>query len=88
MGRSNPETERKEAPAIEVAELLQKIDPVEFLSQYTELTEKNGEWWGLSPLASPPEKTPSFSVRRESGQFYCFSTGVGGSLITFLNTVF
>lgn len=63
---------------------MQKIDPVEFLSQYTELTEKNGEWWGLSPLADPPEKTPSFSVRRESGQFYCFSTGVGGSLITFL----
>lgn len=35
-------------------------------------------------MADPPEKTPSFSVRRESGQFYCFSTGVGGTLITFL----
>ena len=69
---------------MEVAELLQKIDAVDFLSQYTDLVENNGEWWGLSPLADPPEKTPSFSVRRESGKFYCFSTGVGGSLITFL----
>ena len=69
---------------MEVAELLQKIDAVDFLSQYTELHEQSGEWWGLSPLADPPEKTPSFSVRRESGKFYCFSTGIGGSLITFL----
>lgn len=69
---------------MEVAELLQKIDVVDFLSRYTELTEQNGEWWGLSPLADPPEKTPSFSVRRESGKFYCFSTGIGGSLVTFL----
>ena len=65
-------------------ELLEKIDAVEFLSQYVELTEQSGEWWGLSPLADPPEKTPSFSVRRETGKFYCFSTGIGGSLITFL----
>lgn len=65
-------------------ELLKKIDAVDFLSQYVELKEQNGEWWGLSPLADPPEKTPSFSVRRETGKFYCFSTGIGGSLITFL----
>lgn len=69
---------------MEVAALLQQIDVVDFLSRYTELTEQNGEWWGLSPLADPPEKTPSFSVRRESGKFYCFSTGIGGSLVTFL----
>ena len=65
-------------------ELLEKIDAVEFLSQYVDLTESCGEYWGLSPLADPPEKTPSFSVRRETGKFYCFSTGIGGSLITFL----
>ena len=69
---------------MEIPELLAKIDAVDFLSQYTELEERGGEYWGLSPLADPPEKTPSFSVRRETGKFYCFSTGHGGSLITFL----
>lgn len=67
-----------------VEDLLSRVDIVDFLSQYTDLHEENGEWWGLSPLADPPEKTPSFSVRREAGKFYCFSTGIGGSLITFL----
>ena len=70
--------------SVTVEELLSRIDIVDFLSQYVDLTEENGEWWGLSPLADPPEKTPSFSVRREAGKFYCFSTGIGGSLITFL----
>lgn len=69
---------------MEIPELLAKIDAVDFLSQYTELEERGGEYWGLSPLADPPEKTPSFSVRRETGKFYCFSTGHGGSLIAFL----
>lgn len=69
---------------MDVKEVLEQIDIVDFLSQYVELEEKGGEYWGLSPLANPPEKTPSFSVRRESGQFYCFSTGIGGSAVTFL----
>jgi len=67
-----------------IEDLLNSIDAVEFLSQYTDLKEENGEYWGISPLSNPPEKTPSFSVRKETGKFYCFSTGIGGSLITFL----
>lgn len=69
---------------MEVSELLHSIDIVDFLSQYTDLEERNGEYWGISPLTHPPEKTPSFSVRREAGKFYCFSSGIGGSCITFL----
>lgn len=69
---------------MEINDLLESIDIVEFLSQYTDLELKGGEYWGLSPLANPPEKTPSFSVRKEANKFYCFSTGIGGSLITFL----
>jgi len=69
---------------MEISELIDAVDIVDFLSQYTELEEKGGEWWGISPLSDPPEKTPSFSVRREEKKFYCFSTGIGGSVITFL----
>ena len=35
-------------------------------------------------MADPPEKTPSFSVRKEPGKFYCFSTGIGGNVFTFV----
>lgn len=73
---------------MDLEELLSSIDIVEFLSQYVDLEERNGEYWGISPLSDPPEKTPSFSVRRETGRFYCFSTGIGGTALTFLKYYF
>lgn len=53
---------------MDLDELAKQIDIVDFISQYVELTENSGEWWGLSPLKE--EKTPSFSVRRETRQWY------------------
>lgn len=67
---------------MDLSDLISSIDIVEFLSQYTELTEKNGEYWGLSPLKE--ENTPSFSVRKEENTFYDFSSGVGGNVLTFV----
>lgn len=69
---------------MDLQELIDSVDIVDFISQFVDLEEKNGEYWGISPLRFPPENTPSFSVRRETGSFYCFSTGVGGNAITFL----
>ena len=66
---------------MELEELIENIDIVDYISQFVELEEKNGEFWGLSPFSS--EKTPSFSVRRETGTFYCFSSGIGGNVFTF-----
>ena len=63
---------------------LDAIDIVELASKYTDLEEKGGEWWGISPITYPPENTPSFSCRRETGKFYDFSSGVGGSAITLI----
>lgn len=65
-----------------IEELLEKIDIVDYISQYVELEEKNGEFWGLSPFKD--EVTPSFSVRRETGRFFDFSSGIGGNLYTFI----
>jgi DNA primase len=67
---------------LELKELIRSIDILEFLSQYTDFEEKNGEYWALSPLKE--EKTPSFSVRRESNTFYDFSSGIGGNVFTFV----
>lgn len=69
---------------MEIEELLKKVDIVDVASMFTDLEEKGGEYWGISPLTYPPEKTPSFSVRRETGKFYDFSSGKGGSCITLL----
>lgn len=67
---------------MELTELISSIDILEYISQYTEFTEKNGEYWALSPLKA--ENTPSFSVRREENTFYDFSSGIGGNVLTFV----
>ena len=67
---------------MEVSDILDSVDIVEYVSQYTSLEEKGGEYWGLSPFKQ--EDTPSFSVRKESGLFYDFSAGFGGNLIDFI----
>lgn len=56
---------------MELSELIESVDILEYISQYTEFTEKNGEYWALSPFKD--EKTPSFSVRKETNSFYDFS---------------
>lgn len=65
-----------------VEELLERVDIVEYISQYCDLEEKNGEYWALSPFKE--ENTPSFSVRQETQRFYDFSSGFGGNLIHFI----
>lgn len=67
---------------MELTELINSVDILEYISQYTEFTEKNGEYWGLSPLKE--ENTPSFSIRKEENNFYDFSSGVGGNVLTFI----
>lgn len=73
---------------MELSELLESVDIVDYISQFVELEERGGEYWGISPFTSPPEKTPSFSVRRESGSFYDFSSGIAGNLYTFIRFYF
>ena len=73
---------------MDLSELLESVDIVDYISQFVELEERGGEYWGISPFTSPPEKTPSFSVRRESGSFYDFSSGIAGNLYTFIRFYF
>lgn len=67
---------------MEVEDILEQVDIAEYISQYVDLEERNGELWGLSPFKD--EKTPSFSVNSEKQRFYDFSSGVGGNLIHFI----
>lgn len=67
---------------MELEEMIESIDIVEYISQFVELEEKNGEYWGLSPFRD--ENTPSFSIRQETNKFYDFSSGIGGNVFTFV----
>lgn len=71
---------------MELEDLLNNVDIVDYISQFVELKEKNGELWGLSPFTD--EKTPSFAIRPEEGEFYCFSSGIGGNVFTFVRYYF
>lgn len=65
-----------------VEQLVQSIDIVDYIGQYADLEERNGEYWCLSLFKA--EKTPSFSIRRDPPVFYDYSSGQGGNIITFV----
>lgn len=71
---------------VEVEDLLENIDIVEYIGQFVDLEEKEGEWWGLSPFTA--EQTPSFSVDGERQLYYDFSSGHGGNVLTFIQRHF
>jgi DNA primase len=57
-------------------------DIVEVIGQFVSLKKSGQNFRGLSPFKN--EKTPSFFVSPSKGIFKCFSTGKGGSVVTFL----
>lgn len=63
-------------------ELVEKCSIVEYISQYVDLKERRGEYWGLSPFKE--ERTPSFSVNEEKKVFYDYSSGRGGNVLNFI----
>lgn len=67
---------------MDLSELVESVDIVEYISQFVDLEEKGGEWWGLSCFRD--EKTPSFSVRRDPPVFFDFSSGKSGNIISFI----
>lgn len=62
--------------------VLQRVDLVELIGQYTALTRKGREWVGRCPFHN--EKTGSFYVNAEKGVYKCFGCGAGGGAIQFV----
>lgn len=56
----------------------EKVDLYDVASRYTHLKKRGKEYLGLCPLHS--EKSGSFAVNREKGQFYCYGCGAGGDV--------
>lgn len=68
---------------MEVADIIESVDILEYISQFCELEERSdGEFWALSPLKE--ENTPSFSVNQELQRYYDFSSGSGGNVLSFI----
>lgn len=67
---------------MELSDLIESIDILEYISQFVELEQKGDEWWGLSCFRE--EKTPSFSVRKDPPVFFDYSSGIGGNVFTFV----
>ena len=63
-------------------EILNRLDPVSFISEFVPLKKSGKDYKGLCPFHQ--EKTPSFMVSPEKRIFYCFGCGQGGNLFSFI----
>src|SRR5262245_30807287 len=65
-----------------IEDLKNHADIVVVIQDYVSLKKAGANYKGLCPFHG--EKTPSFSVNREKGFFYCYGCGVGGDVFKFL----
>jgi DNA primase len=64
-----------------VAEVRERTDITDLVGQYLDLKRTGRSYKGLCPFHQ--EKTPSFVVFPDSGNFHCFGCGRGGDAFTF-----
>jgi DNA primase len=67
---------------MDIQDIINTVAIEDYIGQYVELTEQNGELFGLSPFRQ--ENTPSFSVTPATQLFYDFSSHIGGNVLTFI----
>ncbi len=65
-----------------VEQIKGKLSIVDVISPYVKLAKAGKYWRGLSPFNK--EKSPSFYVNVERNSYYCFSSGQGGDMFTFI----
>ena len=72
-------------PEAQIAQIVDRLDIVDVVAEYSALRQRGGRYWGLCPFHT--EKTPSFTVSADKSAFYCFGCGKGGGLIQFVMDV-
>ncbi len=65
-----------------VEELKARVRPSDVIGRKVKLKKQGKEWVGLSPFTN--EKSPSFYVNDQKRIFKCFSSGLGGDVISFV----
>ena len=69
-------------PQTFIDDLRLQADIVQVIQDYVSLKKAGNSYKGLCPFHS--EKTPSFTVNRDKGFFYCFGCHTGGDVFKFL----
>ena len=59
-----------------------KVTILDVVSEYVTLKQAGSYWKGYSPFKN--ERTPSFTVSPHRDIYYCFSSGQGGDVISFI----
>jgi len=72
-------------PSSTVDKIKERLDVVEVIGSYVKLQKAGRHFKGLSPFTH--EKSASFFVSPEKGLFYCFSSGKGGDIFTFVQEI-
>ncbi len=65
-----------------IQEVLSRADIIDVVNPYVTLKRAGSKWRGLSPFN--PEKSPSFYVTPDKNAYYCFSSGQGGGIVSFV----
>ncbi|HEC94282.1 MAG TPA: DNA primase [Candidatus Kaiserbacteria bacterium] len=65
-----------------VQEIKEKLSVLDVVQPYVKMMRSGKYWKGHSPFNK--EKTPSFFVSPDRGTYYCFSSGQGGDMFTFI----
>src|SRR5690554_7456915 len=69
-------------PSHIIDEIMNTARIEEVIGEYVQLKKSGSNYKGLSPFTE--EKTPSFMVSPAKQIFKCFSTGKGGTAVSFL----
>lgn len=62
--------------------LKDRVSLSDYIGRKVKLVKSGKHWKGLSPFK--PEKTPSFMVDDEKRSFVCYSSGISGDIISFV----
>lgn len=67
---------------MEIKDVCEQIDIVEYIAQYLDVERRtNDEYVAICPFHE--EKTPSFTITRSKGLYYCFGCGARGDAANF-----
>lgn len=66
-----------------VEQIKDRLSILDVVGSYVKLAKAGKHYKGRSPFTN--EKTPSFFVSPERGMYYCFSSGKGGDMFTFIS---
>ena len=75
----------KRIPQQTINEILDRTDIVELIGERVQLKRAGKDWKGLCPFHN--EKSPSFTVSRDKGLYYCFGCQAGGNAVGFLEAI-